>query len=128
LITIAMRQAASSTPSSSGVVFARDSALSREQCLGDNNHGPRRHLGVIEVHYSWYVPGELCLTGACRDSKDDKFLTCAVEGDAHYLLSSDKDLLSMRFYRGMAIVNPGQFLLALELHALDVQASRTPIT
>jgi len=72
--------------------------------------------------YSWHVPGELRLTGACRDPKDDKFLACAVEGNAHYLVSSDKDLLSMRFYRGVAIVNPGQFLLALELHALDVQA------
>jgi hypothetical protein len=45
-----------------------------------------------------------------------------VEGSAHYLASSDKDLLDMKFYRGVAIVNPGQFLLALELHALDVQA------
>ncbi len=72
--------------------------------------------------YSWHVPGELRLTGACRDPKDDKFLACAVEGNAHYLVSRDKDLLSMRFYRCVAIVNPGQFLLALELHALDVQA------
>ena len=62
------------------------------------------------------------MTGACRDPKDDKFLACAVEGNAHYLVSSDKDLLDMKFHRGVAIVNPGQFLLALELHALDVKA------
>jgi len=72
--------------------------------------------------YTWQVPGALDLTGACRDPKDDKFLACAVEGKAHYLVSSDKDLLDMKAYRGVAIVNPGQFLLALELHPLDVKA------
>ena len=72
--------------------------------------------------YTWQVPGALDLAGACRDPKDDKFLACAVEGKAHYLVSSDKDLLEMKSYRGVAIVNPGQFLLALELHVLDVKA------
>ena len=72
--------------------------------------------------YTWHVPGALDLTGACRNPKDDKFLACAVEGKAHYLVSSDKDLLDMKSCRGVAIVNPGQFLLALELHALDVKA------
>ena len=71
--------------------------------------------------FTWHVPGALDLTGACRDPKDDKFLACAVEGKAHYLVSSDKDLLDMKSYRGVAIVNPGQFLLALELHPLDVK-------
>jgi hypothetical protein len=71
--------------------------------------------------YTWHVPGVLDLTGACRDPKDDKFLACAVEGKAYYLVSSDKELLDMESYRGVAIVNPGQFLLALELHALDVK-------
>jgi hypothetical protein len=30
--------------------------------------------------------------------------------------------LAIKSYRVVAIVNPGQFLLALELHALDVKA------
>jgi len=64
--------------------------------------------------YMWHVPGDLELTGACRDPKDDRFLARAVEGKAHYLVSSDKDILDMKSYRGVAIVNPGQFLLALE--------------
>jgi len=72
--------------------------------------------------YTWHAPGDLDLTGACRDPKDDKFLACAVEGRAHYLVSSDMDLLDMHSYRGVAIVNLGQFLLALELHPLDVKA------
>ncbi|HIC89789.1 MAG TPA: putative toxin-antitoxin system toxin component, PIN family [Anaerolineae bacterium] len=69
--------------------------------------------------FSEHVPGVLNLSGACRDPKDDKFLACAVEGRAHYLVSSDRDLLDMRRYRDVAIVNPGQFLLALELYPME---------
>jgi len=72
--------------------------------------------------FSEHVPGVLNLSGACRDPKDDKFLACAVEGEAHYLISSDFDLLDMRRYRDVAIVNPGQFLLALELYPMEARA------
>ena len=72
--------------------------------------------------FSEHVPGVLDLSGACRDPKDDKFLACAVEGRAHYLVSSDDDLLDMRRYRDVAIVNPGQFLLALELYPMEAKA------
>ena len=72
--------------------------------------------------FSEHVPGVLDLAGACRDPKDDKFLACAVEGGAHYLISSDRDLLDMRRYRDVAIVNPGQFLLALELYPMGARA------
>ena len=72
--------------------------------------------------FSEHVPGDLALSGACRDPKDDRFLACAVEGQAHYLVSSDRDLLDMRRYRDVAIVNPGQFLLAFELYPLEASA------
>ena len=80
--------------------------------------------------FSEHVPGVLHLSGACRDPKacgersrtNDKFLACAVEGEAHYLVSSDYDLLDMRRYRDVAIVNPGQFLLALELYPMGARA------
>jgi putative PIN family toxin of toxin-antitoxin system len=72
--------------------------------------------------FSERVPGALDLSGACRDPKDDKFLACAVEGEAHYLVSSDRDLLDMRRYRDVAIVSPGQFLLALELYPMEAEA------
>ena len=73
-------------------------------------------------HFSEHVPGVLSLAGACRDPKDDKFMACAVEGGAHYLVSSDRDLLALRHCRGVAVVNPGQFLLALELVPMDAAA------
>ncbi len=80
--------------------------------------------------FTEHVPGVLDLAGACRDPQacgersrtNDKFLACAVEGRAHYLISSDDDLLDMRRYRNVAIVNPGQFLLALELYPMEARA------
>jgi len=72
--------------------------------------------------YSWHVPGMLDLHSTSCDPKDDKFLACAVEGQAHYLVSSDKDLLELRSFRGVMIHNPGQFLLAVELSMLNSSA------
>ena len=72
--------------------------------------------------FSEHVSGGLDVSGDCRDPHDTKFLACAVEGRAHYLVSSDRDLLDMRHYRDVAIVNPGQFLLALELYPMEARA------
>ncbi len=83
---------------------------------------PPNELARGLERFSEHVPGVLDLPGACRDPKDDKFLACAVEGGAHYLVSSDRDLLDMRHYRDVAIVNPGQFLLALELYPMEARA------
>ena len=46
------------------------------------------------------------------DPRDDGVLACAVEGEAHYLVSSDPRLLDIGRYEEVCIVNPGQFLLA----------------
>jgi uncharacterized protein len=74
------------------------------------------------TRFSHHVPENLDIAGACRDPKDDKFLPCAVEGGANYLVSNDRDLLDMRYFQDVAIVNPGQFLLALALYAMDADA------
>jgi putative PIN family toxin of toxin-antitoxin system len=72
--------------------------------------------------FSEHVSGELDLTGISRAPKDDKFLSCAVEGGADYLVSRSRSLLDMRRLRGVAILNPGQFLLALELYPMEAAA------
>lgn len=65
------------------------------------------------------VPGTIDLAGACRDPKDVKFLVCAQEGKAQYIVSSDRDLLDLHRFGDIAIVNPGEFLVAYELHTLE---------
>ena len=47
---------------------------------------------------------------ACRDSKDDKFLSLAVSGQATHIVSGDRDLLELHPFRGIQILSPGSFV------------------
>lgn len=44
-----------------------------------------------------------------EDPDDDKFIECAVEGDADYVISSDDHLLRLGEVEGVGIVKPGAF-------------------
>lgn len=46
----------------------------------------------------------------CRDPKDNKFLEVAVNGNANYIITGDRDLLELHPFRGIYILNPRQFL------------------
>ena len=72
------------------------------------------HLLRIERRAEW-TAGEPLVSGACRDPKDDKFLSCALEGDAEYVVTGDRDLLDIGTFRGIRIVKPAEFLLLLEV-------------
>ena len=45
----------------------------------------------------------------CRDPSDDKFLECAVEGRANYIVSADKDLLDLKIFEGIEIIEAPVF-------------------
>jgi uncharacterized protein len=49
----------------------------------------------------------------CRDPKDDYLLAHALIGSADYLISRDKDLLSLGEVEGIKIVEPAEFLQGL---------------
>lgn len=46
----------------------------------------------------------------CRDPDDDKFIACALDAHCIYIVSGDKDLLSVRQYQGIQIVTVADFL------------------
>ncbi len=48
----------------------------------------------------------------CRDPKDDKFLEVAINGNATYIITGDKDLLELHPFRGVDIITATQFLEA----------------
>ena len=50
---------------------------------------------------------------ASRDRGDDLFLATAADGDADYLVSGDRDLLTLGSYRSVMIVRPAAFLALL---------------
>lgn len=49
-----------------------------------------------------------------RDPNEDKFLATALAGDAKYLVSEDQDVLTLREYQGVTIIDALTFLHILE--------------
>ncbi|NJM42104.1 MAG: putative toxin-antitoxin system toxin component, PIN family [Anaerolineae bacterium] len=47
---------------------------------------------------------------ACRDPRDDKFLSLAISGYADCIISGDKDLHDLHPFRHVQILSPSQFL------------------
>jgi putative PIN family toxin of toxin-antitoxin system len=45
----------------------------------------------------------------CRDSDDDLILACARDSVADYVVTGDKDLLVLKNYEGIRILNPKAF-------------------
>ena len=45
-----------------------------------------------------------------RDPDDDMIIACAVAASAEYIVTRDRDLLSLGTYRKIAIIDPEQFL------------------
>jgi putative PIN family toxin of toxin-antitoxin system len=54
--------------------------------------------------------GKQLTQAVSRDQKDDKFLACAIEGKADYLITGDPDLLDLGAYEGLPIVSPREFV------------------
>lgn len=62
-----------------------------------------KHLAVM-------VPGETDLSVVAADPSDDRYLECAVEGEADYVVSGDQHLLELQVYQGIQIITPKAFL------------------
>ena len=48
-----------------------------------------------------------------RDPEDDKFLAAAIEAEARYVVSGDKDLLVVGTHHGVRVISPAAFLRIL---------------
>jgi len=51
--------------------------------------------------------------GASKDPDDDKYVAAAVEGRAGFVVAGDSDLLAVKEYGGIRIINPRAFLTLL---------------
>lgn len=68
----------------------------------------RRGLARLAV-----IVGDIPEIRVVRDPDDDKILACAIAADAEYLVTRDKDLLSLATYREITILPPERFLHVL---------------
>jgi len=69
------------------------------------------------AHLAILTPGELELHVIAEDPSDNRYLECAIEGDADYLVSGDQHLLRLGAYQKIAILAPRAFLDILEQRA-----------
>lgn len=46
------------------------------------------------------------------DPNDDRFLACAVESEAQFIVSGDRHLIDLKSFQGIPIVTPAEFIKA----------------
>ncbi len=63
---------------------------------------------------SLVTESELSVKVIAEDPDDNKFLACAQEGKADYLVSGDDHLLALKVYEGTRIISPTAFLTILQ--------------
>ena len=60
--------------------------------------------------FAWIVEGEKTVDIIKDDPSDNKYLACAYEGEADYIVSGDNHLLDLETYQGIAIIKANTFL------------------
>ena len=90
--------------------------INRNRVVKRTKMSPRERADFMGklIERSDVTAGEQLLQPVSRDIKDDKFLSCAVEAKADYIVTGDEDLLDLKEYEGIKIVTPRQFLKILK--------------
>ena len=78
--------------------------------LLDKYHGRPLHLSIIPVVSALEIIQAKSRIEVCRDPDDNKFISCAVDGHCYYVVSGDKDLLSVEQYADVRIITVAEFL------------------
>ena len=63
---------------------------------------------------SLVTEGKLTVNLVSKDPEDNKFLACAQEGQADYLVTGDDDLLNVKSHQDTLIIPPSAFLSVLQ--------------
>ena len=79
--------------------------------------GAMRGLAVI-------TPGLYVVDKIEADPDDDKFLACALEGDADCIVSEDPHLRDLKSYQGIEIISLAQLSSRLDLTPMDEPVTR----
>lgn len=82
------------------------------------HHWPRAKVREFMAELAYLgimTPGEITLNVVRNDPADNRYLECAVEGAADYLVSGDQDLLDLHEHGGIRIVSPKTFLEVLRV-------------
>jgi putative PIN family toxin of toxin-antitoxin system len=62
------------------------------------------------IHKGDCVSGQLVLKNVAPDPGDDKIISCAIEGEAQFIVTGDKTLQQVKEYQGIKIISAQQFI------------------
>ena len=72
--------------------------------------GRRLELSIVPIFSAMEIIPATSRVEVCRDPDDNKFISCAVDGNCYYVVSGDKDLLSLEQYGDVKIITVTEFL------------------
>jgi len=85
-------------------VLSRDKLASAVAATGENPETLlRRYVNLVQVHVPLAIPAVVL-----SDPDDDEVLACAIAANAQFIVSGDRDLLSLKTYRGISIVSAAE--------------------
>jgi uncharacterized protein len=96
-----------------GMLSELSSILIREKKFGLSEREVEAYIDLILSH-SELVDVKTKVNAIKEDRSDNKFLSCAVDGRAVFVVSGDSHLLKLRAFRGIRIVSAREFLGVFE--------------
>jgi len=85
-------------------VLSREKLASAVAATGENPETLlRRYVNLVQVHAPTLIPPVVL-----SDPDDDEVLACAIAANAQFIVSGDRDLLSLTAYRGIPIVSAAE--------------------
>jgi putative PIN family toxin of toxin-antitoxin system len=82
--------------------------------LKDKFPGKKPKIPLIDIEAKCRVINVSARIDVCRDPDDNKFIECAIDSKCYYVISGDKDLLTVKEYDGIEIVTVAEFLEILK--------------
>ena len=76
--------------------------------------GRELHFSTVPVYSAMEIIPAKTGVAVCRDPDDDKFISCAIDGQCYYVVSGDKDLLTLKKVRHVRIVTVSELLELLQ--------------
>jgi uncharacterized protein len=70
-------------------------------------------VALVEENGIWAEPSET-IDIVSADESDNRYIECAVTGNAQYIVSGDQHLLDIGDYQGIIIVTPAMFITLLD--------------
>ena len=94
--------------------------ISRDYIVAYTHTTPASRQSYINtlIDLSTLTSGTHSVRRTSRDKKDNKFLACAHEAQAAYIVTSDRDLLDTKAYGKTKIIPPQEFVALLDRDAL----------